>query len=238
MICGQYFTLLAVYILVIWVPGVSLWWSNPGLCSWLKTIKYWHLFQKRNAWISSSFGGFGENLVSQGKPKKSKQLQGSLDSSFSAGKWMVSSCNQSPYHCMLAELFLTRVISLLVTFTLLIEQVTASLFRERSEKRKIFGWTSIGQNQRYSRFIPITPYDLLYTCMYMYREKSGFVQSLEFLKNSWNVPSNFPDLEKVWKTKMKSWKNGKRSSVFFFFESYNMCFISEIFFDWSNLIQS
>ena len=31
----------------------------------------------------------------------------------------------------------------------------------------------------------------------MYREKSGFVQSLEFWKNSWNVPSNFPDLEKV-----------------------------------------
>lgn len=41
--------------------------------------------KKRNAWISSSFGGFGETLVSQGKPKKSRQLQGSLDSSFSAG---------------------------------------------------------------------------------------------------------------------------------------------------------
>ena len=71
-----------------------------------------------------------------------------------------------------------------VTFTLLIEQVTASLFRERSKKRKIFGWTSIGRNQRYSRLNPITPYDLLYTCMYMYREKSGFIQSPEFLKNS------------------------------------------------------
>ena len=55
----------------------------------------------------------------------------------------------------------------------------------------------MGQSQRYSRLNPITPYDLLYTCMYMYREKSGFVQSLEFWKNSWNVPSNFPDLEKV-----------------------------------------
>ena len=49
----------------------------------------------------------------------------------------------------------------------------------------------------------------------MYREKSGFVQSLEFLKNSWNVPSNFSDLEKVWKIEMKSWKMIKSLKGFF-----------------------
>ena len=42
----------------------------------------------------------------------------------------------------------------------------------------------------------------------------GFVQSLEFLKKSWNLPSNFPDLGKVWKIEVKSWKNGKKSWVF------------------------
>ena len=54
----------------------------------------------------------------------------------------------------------------------------------------------------------------------------GFVQSLEFLKKSWYLPQNFPDLEKVWKTEIKSWRNCKKS----FFESYNKCFTSEIFF--------
>ena len=34
------------------------------------------------------------------------------------------------------------------------------------------------------------------------------------LENSWNSPGNFPDLEKVWKIEVKSWKNGKRSWVF------------------------
>ena len=42
----------------------------------------------------------------------------------------------------------------------------------------------------------------------------GFVQSLEFLKKSWNLPSHFPDLGKVWKIEVKSWKNGKKSWVF------------------------
>ena len=32
---------------------------------------------------------------------------------------------------------------------------------------------------------------------------TGFIQSLEFLKKSWNLPSNFPDLEKVWKMEIK-----------------------------------
>ena len=41
-----------------------------------------------------------------------------------------------------------------------------------------------------------------------------FVPSLELLKKSWNVPRNFPDPEKVWKIEVKSWKNGKKSWVF------------------------
>ena len=48
---------------------------------------------------------------------------------------------------------------------------------------------------------------------------SGFVHSLEFLKKSWNFPSNFPELEKVWKMAIKSLKNGKKSWVFFLFFS-------------------
>ena len=55
-----------------------------------------------------------------------------------------------------------------------------------------------------------------------------FLQSLEFLEKSWNLPSNFPDLEKVWKIEIKSWKNGKKSWVFF--ESCNKCITGEIFF--------
>jgi len=45
---------------------------------------------------------------------------------------------------------------------------------------------------------------------------TGFIQHLEFLKKSWNLPSNFPDLEKVWKIEIKSRKSGKKSWVFFF----------------------
>ena len=57
---------------------------------------------------------------------------------------------------------------------------------------------------------------------------TGFVQSLEFLKKSWNLSSKFPDLEKVWKIERKSWKTIKSQG--FFFESYNKCFIKDIFF--------
>ena len=39
---------------------------------------------------------------------------------------------------------------------------------------------------------------------------TGFVQSLEFLKTSWHLPSTFPELEKVCKIEVKSWKNGKK----------------------------
>ena len=46
---------------------------------------------------------------------------------------------------------------------------------------------------------------------------TGFMQSLEFLKKSWNLSSYFPDLEKVW----KRWSLEKviKSLEFFFFKS-------------------
>ena len=47
---------------------------------------------------------------------------------------------------------------------------------------------------------------------------SGFVQSLEFLKKSWNLPNNFPDLEKVLRF------------FFFFGKATKLCLISEICF--------
>ena len=54
---------------------------------------------------------------------------------------------------------------------------------------------------------------------------SGFVQSLEFLKKSWNLPNNFPDLEKVLRF------------FFFFWQSYKIvldkwnlfCFVQILF---------
>ena len=42
----------------------------------------------------------------------------------------------------------------------------------------------------------------------------GLVQSLEFLKQSWNLPGNFQDLKKVWKMEIKSGKMAKKSWVF------------------------
>ena len=33
------------------------------------------------------------------------------------------------------------------------------------------------------------------------------------MKRSWNLLNNFPDLEKVWKIEIESWKNGKKSWV-------------------------
>jgi len=42
----------------------------------------------------------------------------------------------------------------------------------------------------------------------------GFVQSREFLKKSWNFPSNFSDPEKVWKTEIKSGKMVKSREFF------------------------
>ena len=60
--------------------------------------------------------------------------------------------------------------------------------------------------------------------------------SLEFLHKSWNLRSNFTDLEKVWKIEIKSWKNGK--IPVFFFQSYNKWFKSVFFLFCSNVIQS
>ena len=73
-----------------------------------------------------------------------------------------------------------------------------------------------------------------------FESRSRFLQSLYRVLNSWNLPSNFPDLEKVWKIEVKSWtKLIVRSLDFFFLESYNKCFTGEIFFSCgSNLIQS
>ena len=47
---------------------------------------------------------------------------------------------------------------------------------------------------------------------YFQGRKTGSVQSLEFLKKSWNLPCNFLDLEKVWKIEIKS---SKRIKIFF-----------------------
>ena len=65
---------------------------------------------------------------------------------------------------------------------------------------------------------------LLFCGSFSYHVKfyTWFVQRLEFLKKS--LPSNFSDLEKVWKREMKSVK------MVFILQSYNKCFISEFFF--------
>ena len=62
----------------------------------------------------------------------------------------------------------------------------------------------------------------------------GFVQSLKFLKKSWNLPSNFPDLEKVWKVERMSGKMAK--IVKFFFQSCNKCFISDYIFRFGQIV--
>ena len=52
----------------------------------------------------------------------------------------------------------------------------------------------------------------------------GFVQSCEFLKKSWNLSNNFPDLEKVWKM--------VKSLEFFFLQLYKwnlFCFCQILF---------
>ena len=62
---------------------------------------------------------------------------------------------------------------------------------------------------------------------------TGFVQSLEFLKKSRDLPSNFPDLEKVWKIEINYGENGKSLKLLFFFllfQSFKKCFIRELVF--------
>ena len=53
---------------------------------------------------------------------------------------------------------------------------------------------------------------------------AGFIQSLEFLKKSWNLSSNFLDLEKVWKMR---WSLRKLS---FFFSKLQQMLYKWIFF--------
>ena len=75
----------------------------------------------------------------------------------------------------------------------------------------------------------------------------GSCESHEFLKKSWNLQSNFPELEKVWKIEVKSGKmvififiRGILLNQSFFFPKlqqvpYKLFFIISF---WSNLIQS
>ena len=73
--------------------------------------------------------------------------------------------------------------------------------------------------------------------LWLFMQYTGFVQSLEFLRKSWNLPSSFLDVKKVWKMEIKCGKMVK-SLEFFFRQSYKKCFISEVFSFWSNLIRS
>ena len=65
--------------------------------------------------------------------------------------------------------------------------------------------------------------------------KTGFTQSLEFLKKSWNLPSNFLDLEKVWKIEIKS---GKMVKTFFLKLQQVSALQVKFFSCWLNHIQS
>ena len=68
---------------------------------------------------------------------------------------------------------------------------------------------------------------------YFQGRKTGSVQSLEFLKKSWNLPCNFLDLEKVWKIEMKSSKKLKN-----FFQATTSALQLKFFSCWSNHFQS
>ena len=59
-------------------------------------------------------------------------------------------------------------------------------------------------------------FDLLCSKLQVY---AGFVQSLEFSRKCSNLPSNFPDLKKVWKMEIKYGKIVKSLEFFltFFF---------------------
>ena len=63
----------------------------------------------------------------------------------------------------------------------------------------------------------------------MYREKSGFVQSLEFLKKFLKCAQQFFRPGKSLENRDEVLKNGKTSWGVFFFESSSRCFLSEIF---------
>ena len=65
---------------------------------------------------------------------------------------------------------------------------------------------------------------------------TGFIEHLEIWK-SWNLPSNFPDSEKVWKIGIKSRKVLK-SLEFLFSSKLQQVLYKKIFFILSNLFQS
>ena len=62
----------------------------------------------------------------------------------------------------------------------------------------------------------------------------GSYISLEFLRKHWNLPSNFPNLEKVWRMETKSGKMVKSLEFIFIGTASKGSFI----FFWSNHIQS
>ena len=53
--------------------------------------------------------------------------------------------------------------------------------------------------------------------------------SLEFLKKSWNLPSNFSDQEKVWKMEIKSGKIVRSLNFFLVVKSHSISPIAKIF---------
>ena len=90
--------------------------------------------------------------------------------------------------------------------------------------------TKQGRDQASSKgleYFECSAVSINFTCLFY----AGFVLSLEFLKKSWNLLSNFPGLEKVWKIEMKSRKNG-------LFKATSAFFISDFFSFRSNRIQS
>ena len=69
-------------------------------------------------------------------------------------------------------------------------------------------------------------FDLLCSKLQVY---AGFVQSPEFSRKCWNLPSNFPDLKKVWKMEIKYGKIVKSLEFFFLYSKLQQVLIrSEI----------
>ena len=85
------------------------------------------------------------------------------------------------------------------------------------------GWVLLHHRVTHSSMFPV------FVCTHelhvrQWWEDTGFVQSLEVLKKSWHLPSNFPDLEKVWKMEIKSGK-----MLLFKATASALHFVSEIF---------
>ena len=66
----------------------------------------------------------------------------------------------------------------------------------------------------------------------------GSFQGSYRVLNSWNLPSNFPDVKKVLKIEVKSGKLFTSLEFFFFFSKLQQVLHKWIFSRWSNLIQS